>query len=104
MRQDLPTNSLPNLKFAVLGLGDSSYTKYNFVAKKLNRRLQQLGMSYDIHIFEKLTVVELLGGTRFVDIGLADDQHDWGADAAIDPWITEMWSEIIKYYPVPDGV
>lgn len=85
MRKDLPTNSLPSLKFAVLGLGDSSYAKYNFVAKKLNRRLQQLG------------------GRRLIDIGLADDQHDWGADAAIDPWITEMWSELVKHYPVPEG-
>ena len=29
--------------FGVLGLGDSSYPKFNHVAKKLSRRLAQLG-------------------------------------------------------------
>ncbi|CAH8463232.1 unnamed protein product [Heterobilharzia americana] len=40
----IPGRSLPsNLRFAVLGLGDSSYPMFNFVAKKLYRRLVQLG-------------------------------------------------------------
>lgn len=43
LRKSLPGNSLCNLKFAVLGLGDSSYVKFNFVAKKLHKRLLQLG-------------------------------------------------------------
>ncbi|KAJ8300702.1 hypothetical protein KUTeg_022221 [Tegillarca granosa] len=42
LRKNLPNNSLQNVKFAVLGLGDSSYQKFNFIAKKLLKRLQQL--------------------------------------------------------------
>lgn len=84
MRKNLPTDSLENLKFGVLGLGDSSYIKYNFIAKKLDRRLEQLG------------------GNKFVELGLADDQHDWGADATIDPWVTEMWKKLLQIYPLPD--
>lgn len=43
LRKNLPLNSLRNLKFGVIGLGDSSYEKFNFVGKKLNKRLKQLG-------------------------------------------------------------
>ncbi len=32
LRKDLPANSLQNLRYAVFGLGDSSYTKFNAVA------------------------------------------------------------------------
>ena len=43
LRKSLPSNSLSSMHFAVLGLGDSSYSKFNFVAKRLNKRLLQLG-------------------------------------------------------------
>lgn len=66
LRSDLPSDSLDTMKFAVFGLGllvllcspclcsvldsraqigDSSYQQYNFVAKRLHVRLQQLGAS-----------------------------------------------------------
>lgn len=43
LRKSLPLNSLSKLKYGVLGLGDSSYSKFNFVGKKLHKRLLQLG-------------------------------------------------------------
>ena len=43
MRKNLPSTSLSDVRFAVLGLGDSSYAKYNFIAKKLHKRLLTLG-------------------------------------------------------------
>ena len=43
LRRNLPTTSLQFQAFGVLGLGDSSYPKFNHVAKKLSRRLAQLG-------------------------------------------------------------
>ena len=76
LRKNLPTNSLENVMYAVLGLGDSSYVKYNFAAKKLNRRLAQLG------------------GTELLPIGLADDQHDLGIDATVSPWVQKLWDII----------
>ena len=45
LRKDLPTNSLKNLKFTVFGLGDSSYVLFNAMAKKLTKRLLDLGAS-----------------------------------------------------------
>jgi sulfite reductase alpha subunit-like flavoprotein len=43
LRKDLPPGSLSNLKFTVFGLGDSSYEKFNAMAKKLTQRLLDLG-------------------------------------------------------------
>lgn len=86
LRKSLPANSLQNLRFGVLGLGDSSYVKFNHVAKKLYRRL------------------ESLGGVPLCPVGLADDQHDLGADAVIDPWIESLWDTLKTLYPLPQGV
>ncbi|PIK49574.1 putative NADPH-dependent diflavin oxidoreductase 1 [Apostichopus japonicus] len=76
LRKDLPKESLVRLKFAVLGLGDSSYPK----------RLLQLGAS------------------SLQQVGLADDQHDLGPDAIVDPWVTSLWDKVLALYPLPAGV
>ncbi|KAL3041269.1 hypothetical protein OYC64_019463 [Pagothenia borchgrevinki] len=80
-RKSLPVGSLRNLDCAVLGLGDSSYPKFNFVAKKLQKRLLQLGAN------------------ALLPVGLADDQHDLGADAVIDPWLDAFWEKVFSLYP-----
>ncbi|KAM3600489.1 uncharacterized protein V6R79_024271 [Siganus canaliculatus] len=80
-RKSLPASSLNRLDCAVLGLGDSSYPKFNFVAKKLQKRLVQLGAS------------------MVLPVGLADDQHELGSDAVIDPWLTSFWQKVFALYP-----
>ncbi|XP_066222695.1 NADPH-dependent diflavin oxidoreductase 1 isoform X1 [Saccopteryx leptura] len=82
-RKNLPSTSLCQMDFAVLGLGDSSYAKFNFVAKKLHRRLLQLG------------------GAALLPVGLGDDQHELGPDAAIDPWLHDLWEKVLRLHPVP---
>uniref|UniRef100_A0A8C6ERN1 NADPH-dependent diflavin oxidoreductase 1 n=1 Tax=Marmota marmota marmota TaxID=9994 RepID=A0A8C6ERN1_MARMA len=82
-RKNLPSTSLCQMDFAVLGLGDSSYAKFNFVAKKLHRRLLQLGAS------------------ALLPICLGDDQHELGPDATIDPWLGDLWEKVLELYPVP---
>lgn len=82
LRKNLPTTILQNLKYGVLGLGDSSYSKFNFAAKKLNKRLAQLG------------------GKELLSIGLADDQHNIGIDAVVDPWIKKLWEEIVNVFEI----
>lgn len=74
------------MSFAVLGLGDSSYQKFNFVAKRLHRRLLQLG------------------ATAIQNVGLADDQHDLGPDAVVDPWLSTFWDIVLRFYPLPPGL
>lgn len=86
LRRNLPGDSLSGLKFGVLGLGDSSYSKFNFVAKRLGKRLTQLG------------------GKEIVPIGLCDDQHDLGASGVYFPWISGMWKKLLDIYPLPEGL
>ncbi|XP_071802445.1 NADPH-dependent diflavin oxidoreductase 1-like [Asterias amurensis] len=86
LRRNLPNDSLSEMQFAVVGLGDSSYQKFNFIAKKLYRRLLQLG------------------GQSIQPVGLADDQHDLGADAVIDPWLATLWEKVLSMYPLPLGL
>uniref|UniRef100_A0AAY4EG73 NADPH-dependent diflavin oxidoreductase 1 n=1 Tax=Denticeps clupeoides TaxID=299321 RepID=A0AAY4EG73_9TELE len=85
-RKSLPADSLCRLDYAVLGLGDSSYPKFNFVAKKLHKRLLQLGAS------------------ALLPVGLADDQHDLGPDAVIDSWLAVFWEKALTLYPLPAGL
>jgi sulfite reductase alpha subunit-like flavoprotein len=42
LRKALPADSLTGLSYAVFGLGDSSYQRFNFPAKKLHKRLAQV--------------------------------------------------------------
>ena len=60
LRKNLASSSLGHLDFAVFGLGDSSYPKFNYAAKKLYRRILQLG------------------GNALLSVGQGDDQHDLG--------------------------
>ena len=86
LRRELPANSLENSLYAVIGLGDSSYLKFNFVAKRLDKRLTQLG------------------ATSFFPLALADEQHDLGLDAVVLPWISGVCSSLLSLYPLPIGM
>ena len=86
LRKSLPPDSLEALNFAVLGLGDSSYQKFNFVAKRLHKRLVQLSAK------------------PLLNIGLGDDQHDLGPDAVIDPWLADFWQKALSLMPLPEGL
>ncbi|KAG9118679.1 NAPDH-dependent diflavin reductase [Ceratobasidium sp. 392] len=93
LRADLPTDlfeggqlqETTNMDFAVLGLGDSSYQRFNWAAKRLQRRLLSLG------------------GQQICDRGDADDQDTRGADGVIDPWIQSLFGRINERYPLPPG-
>ncbi|KAF1755462.1 hypothetical protein GCK72_022031 [Caenorhabditis remanei] len=76
LRKSLGSEFLKNVNTAVLGLGDSSYQKYNFAGKKLYRRLAQMGAN------------------MMCGVSLADDQHEIGIDGAFIPWKQRVWEEI----------
>lgn len=81
LRKSLPPTSLGKLCHAVFGLGDSGYQQYNSTAKKLNRRLTALG------------------SRELLERGLGDDQHFAGYDAALDPWLQELWPALSRVWP-----
>jgi len=77
----IPKTALCHLRFALFGLGDSHYREFNYTARKLHARLQGLGAQ------------------PFVQLGLGDDQHDFGFEQELDPWAELMWAELAKLCP-----
>ena len=78
MRRDLES-CLNGVQFAVFGLGDSSYAKYCYCSKLLFRRL------------------EMLGATPLIERGDGDDQHPFGYEGSLEPWMTALFQlEAIK--------
>ena len=60
LHPDLPPDFLEDVRYAAFGLGDSSYPKYNWVAKKFTRRMQSLGAK------------------EILERGEGDDQNEFG--------------------------
>ena len=86
LRKDLPPGSLSAMRHACFGLGDSSYPKFNFAAKRLHRRLLQLG------------------STALLELGLADDQDDLGIDQALAPWLEALRARLLELWPMAEGL
>ncbi|MCJ1379298.1 NAPDH-dependent diflavin reductase [Xylographa soralifera] len=86
LRKKLPQTFLCNVHFTVFGLGDSSYPKYNFAARKLQRRLIQLGAE---EIFSQ---------------GEGDEQHLEGYESTFIPWLNSLRVHLLVQYPLEDGM
>jgi sulfite reductase alpha subunit-like flavoprotein len=80
-----PHDFLSNVRYAVYGLGDSSYPQFCFVAKKLQRRL------------------ETLGGIQLIDRAEGDDQSEHGIDDTLNPWLTSLWNTLMQIFPLSNG-
>ncbi|KAJ9564455.1 hypothetical protein OSB04_000421 [Centaurea solstitialis] len=81
LQRSLSRQWLEKTQYAVFGLGDSGYQKYNFVAKKLDKRLADLG------------------GKAIMERGLGDDQHPSGYEGALDPWMSSLWTTLYNEKP-----
>ncbi|KAG7087387.1 hypothetical protein E1B28_013358 [Marasmius oreades] len=86
LRSDLPENLFEDLQFAVFGLGDTSYEKFCWPAKKLSRRLKSLGAE------------------EICPLGEGDEQHRLGIDGALDLWIESLLEAILQLLPLPPGL
>lgn len=82
----LPPGCLQRLQFTSFGLGDSSYTQFNWAHRKLTNRLLQLG------------------GQVVCDRAESDEQHAEGVDGAFVPWLTQLRGRILDTYPLPDSI
>jgi len=71
----LESDHLKNVKFAVFGLGDSSYVYYNKSAKDVEEGFLKLGA-------QKLSA-----------IGLGDDKGEEGWEGTYDEWMPEVFNE-----------
>ncbi|KAI5477463.1 NADPH-dependent diflavin oxidoreductase 1 [Pseudohyphozyma bogoriensis] len=85
LHPEIPSNALEDLRYAVFGLGDSSYGKYNWVAKKMSRRLDSLGAS------------------AVAERGEGDDQNEWGIESTFPKWLDGFYQAIDPLFPVAEG-
>ncbi|KAH9966182.1 riboflavin synthase domain-like protein [Lactifluus volemus] len=83
LRSDLPSDFFQDLHYAVFGLGDSSYEKFCWPAKKLSRRLQSLGAKAICPSAE------------------GDTQHTLGTDGAFEPWVSSLTHALLRLLPLP---
>jgi sulfite reductase alpha subunit-like flavoprotein len=85
MKAKLPNDLLISMEYAVFGLGDSGYEKYNYVGKKMYKRLLQLGAK------------------PILPRGDGDDQHYLGSDGALTPWLEKLEGVLLSKNPLPSG-
>ncbi|KAI3402237.1 hypothetical protein diail_166 [Diaporthe ilicicola] len=85
LRKKLPPHCLSQLKFTSFGLGDSSYPKFNWAARKLHKRLLQLG------------------AVEFYPAGEGDERHDNGIDSIYLPWFEKFKGHLSTIFPLPQG-
>lgn len=76
MRRSVQSDIFTSIKFSTIGLGDSSYEKYNFIAKKLYKRIIQLG------------------GEAISNLCLCDDQNSDGIEGTFSRWIKNYWMSV----------
>src|SRR5271170_7021279 len=86
LRKRLSASFLKGVQFALIGLGDTSYPKFNWSARKLEKRLNQLGAE------------ELLEACE------ADEQGDDGTDGAFLAWSEQLRSMLLSKFPLPNGL
>jgi sulfite reductase alpha subunit-like flavoprotein len=67
-------DTLSNVRYAVLGLGDSNYTKYQYIPRLIDDQFKKLGAS------------------KLYKRGEADDAY--GLEAVVEPWIEGLYKEL----------
>ncbi|CAH1764544.1 4166_t:CDS:2 [Entrophospora sp. SA101] len=78
LRKTKSKTFLSHAKFTILGLGDTNYSNFNNTAKRLEKKLLEIG------------------ATTFYEKGLADDAT--GLEAIVDPWISNLWLALPNVY------
>jgi sulfite reductase alpha subunit-like flavoprotein len=65
---------LAGASFALLGLGDSNYSSFMLMPRRLNTQL-----------------LSHLGAVAFIEKAEADDATPSGLESAIEPWLDRLW-------------
>ncbi|KAK0565252.1 NAPDH-dependent diflavin reductase [Tilletia horrida] len=87
LRDGLPHDILSDVHSAVFALGDSSYPRFCWPARKLTRRLNELGAQDLLPLSDADPVPE------------GDDQHPLGLEGALGPWLERLYSKLKNTYP-----
>ena len=86
LRKRLPADYLHGVQTTIFGLGDTSYPKFNWAARKLRKRVLQLG------------------ALEYYSSGEGDEQHEGGLDAAFIPWSSGLRNQLLSKFPLEEGL
>lgn len=86
LKKKLPATYLQHVSFFLVGLGDSSYPKFNWAARKLGKRLKQLG------------------ATQVIPSCEADEQGEDGTEGAFLAWLPLFRTALLEGFPIPHGL
>uniref|UniRef100_A0A1I7TA95 Methionine synthase reductase n=1 Tax=Caenorhabditis tropicalis TaxID=1561998 RepID=A0A1I7TA95_9PELO len=81
-RRTLPNDHLKGLDYVILGLGDSNYSSYQTVPRKIDKQMSALGAN------------------RLFDRGEADDQV--GLELVVEPWIDQFFKTLAARFNISD--
>ncbi len=122
LQKRLPPGSLGHVRFAVCGLGDSSYPHFNYAAKKLDARLAQLGavrlapplladtaeLGRAVRRFQTSLWAALGGQGPLPQLPLLPAECgvncEWGEMAQDDDWEPQGMAEVVERRAESDGV
>ncbi|CAI4225782.1 unnamed protein product [Auanema sp. JU1783] len=79
-RKTLEPGFLKDLEYAILGLGDSNYSTYQGVPRKIDKQLK------------------FLGAEKILETGEADDQI--GLELAVEPWIEKLFNILAERFGI----
>ncbi|CAO1625661.1 unnamed protein product [Parajaminaea phylloscopi] len=77
--------TLPQLRHAIFGLGDSSYPRFCWPERMLRKRLTDLG-------------------AEELQRGEGDEQHYLGLDGTFQPFLADLFEKLGQLYPLPIGL
>ncbi len=86
LKKKLPATFLQDVTFFLVGLGDTSYPKFNWAARKLGKRLKQLG------------------ALEVIDSCEADEQGEESTDGAFLAWLPLFKAALLRNFPLPEGL
>ncbi|KAK0388580.1 hypothetical protein NLU13_4823 [Sarocladium strictum] len=86
LRKKLPPGCLDQVKYTCFGLGDSTYVKFNWAARKLIRRLEHLGAQ------------------TFFEVCEADEQFNDGIEGSFVQWADKLRKFLTEQFPHPEGL
>lgn len=86
LKKKLTAATLNNVVYGLVGLCDSSYPKFNLTARKLHKRLQQLGAQ------------------PLLDPCEADEQGEEGTEGAFLEWLPRYLDAVSKQFPLSNGL
>lgn len=86
LKKKLSATFLRGVSFFLIGLGDTSYPQFNWAARKLGKRLKQLGAS------------------EIIDSCEADEQGEESTDGAFLAWLPLFKAALLERFPMPNDL